>query len=62
MTCSNICRARKKRGYAPYADYTEPPLKGLLDLTVVQKLAQEAGLTYGQYVALDYSRRQRGGA
>jgi hypothetical protein len=60
VTCSERCRARKKCGYAPFIDYTEPPLHRFNDLTAVQKLAANAGMSYGKYVALDYERRQKG--
>ena len=59
-TCSRRCSARKKAGYAPYADCKEPPLDRCHDLTVVQQLAHAAGLSYGKYVALDYERRRKG--
>lgn len=46
--CSDFCRARKKAGYAPYINYTEPPFD---DLTEFQKEAQKKGMSYGKYVA-----------
>lgn len=60
VTCSERCRARKKSGYAPFIDYTEPPLHRFEDLTTVQMLAAKAGLSYGQYVAQDYEKRKKG--
>ena len=48
VTCGPLCRKRKKCGYAPYAESTEPPYK---DLTSIQKEAQALGLSYGQYMA-----------
>ena len=60
-TCSNRCGISKKNGYAPYADYKEPPLGRLHNLTAVQQLAHAQGLTYGKYVALDYERRRKDG-
>lgn len=60
VTCSARCRGRKKSGYAPYINYTEPPLCALNDLTEVQRRAAKAGLSYGKYVALDHERRMRG--
>lgn len=47
-TCSNLCSMRRKNGYAPYKDYTKPPFE---DITVIQKKAQEKGLSYGMYMA-----------
>lgn len=58
VVCGERCRARKKSGYAPFIDYTEPPLHRFDDLTAVQKLAAEAGMSYGKYVAMDYERRK----
>ena len=49
LTCSDYCKTRKKCGYAPYIDFTEPQYD---DLATVQKKAREKGLSYGQYVAL----------
>ena len=48
VTCSDFCRAKKKRGFAPYANYTVPPFA---DLTEFQKEAQKKGMSYGKYVA-----------
>ena len=45
--CSDFCRRRKKSGYAPYINCTEPPFN---DLTELQQKAQEKGMSYGQYM------------
>ena len=49
ITCSKFCMTRKKSGYAPYLNYEKPPYE---DLTHIQKMAHEAGLSYGKYMAL----------
>ena len=48
VTCSDFCSRRKKNGYAPYINYKSPPFE---DLTNLQKKAQEAGMSYGKYMA-----------
>ena len=53
--CSEFCRRRYKGGYAPYKDYKELPFA---DLTAVQEDAQQAGMTYGQYVATKYEKEE----
>lgn len=65
--CSERCRNRKKSGYAPYINCTEPPLinyEGLPfdEITVIQKEAHSNGMSYGQYVALKYKEEKKGGA
>lgn len=49
--CSEFCRRRKKSGYAPYINYTEPPFD---DLTELQRQASSLGMSYGQYMAMKY--------
>ena len=51
--CSDFCRARKKSGYAPYINYTEPPFE---DLTNLQKKAQAHNMSYGKYMAMKYKK------
>ncbi|MBQ8808468.1 MAG: hypothetical protein IJZ81_04105 [Clostridia bacterium] len=55
-TCGEYCRARRKCGYMPYANYKEPPYE---DLTLLQQKAQEAGLSYGNYMAKLYNMGRR---
>ena len=52
-TCSEFCRSRSKCGYAPYKDCTELSHD---DLTSIQEEAQNAGMTYGKYVAMKYKK------
>ena len=46
--CSDFCRKRTMRGYAPYLNCTEPPFS---KLTEMQMEASEKGMSYGKYVA-----------
>lgn len=56
ITCGPFCRKRKKCGYAPYIDYKMPPYE---DLTGIQQKAQEAGLSYGKYMAMLHSQNTK---
>lgn len=49
VTCGKFCYRRKKGGYAPYINYKVQPYD---DLTLLQKKAQEMGISYGKYMAL----------
>ena len=57
ITCSKACYVKKKGGYAPYLNCTEPPYE---DLTALQQKAQKKNLSYGQYMATLYNAGLKG--